>query len=382
MRNAIPITEFAPAERVSIEVVQRQAADVAESNEARTLLNVMQNVVLILNQQRQIVFASDNMLNLMSAPEYERILGLRPGEALNCIHARENAGGCGTTEFCSQCGVVKAILKSLQGQRGVEECRITRMINCQSAAMDLMVVATPFHHHDELYSLVSVMDISHLKRRQALERVFFHDLINSAGGLVGLMDIMKQTAPPAMQKHLDLARITLNEMMEEVLAQKDLAAAERNEYSATCVPIRSEEVLNEIVTLYQNHPVSRARRICLSPKTVAAEFSSDPILLKRVLGNMIKNALEAVPSGETVTVGCDRIDGSLQFWVQNPAFMPRDVQLQVFSRSFSTKEHGRGLGTYSIKLLTERYLKGSVRFETTPEQGTTFFVNLPLVLPA
>jgi hypothetical protein len=50
MRNAIPITEFAPAERVSIEVVQRQAADVAESNEARTLLNVMQNVVLILNQ--------------------------------------------------------------------------------------------------------------------------------------------------------------------------------------------------------------------------------------------------------------------------------------------------------------------------------------------
>lgn len=378
MRNAIPLTEFAPAERVSIEVVQRQAADVAESNEARTLLNAMQNVVLILNQQRQIVFASDNLLSLMPAQEYERILGLRPGEALDCIHAREKAGGCGTTEFCSQCGAVKAILKSLQGQRGVEECRITRMINCQSAAMDLMVVATPFHHHDELYSLVSVIDISHLKRRQVLERIFFHNLINSAGGLVGLMDLMKETAPPAMQKDLELARVTLNDMVEEVLAQKDLAAAERNEYSATRVPIRSDEILKEVVSLYQNHPVSRARQLCLSPKTVAAGFSNDPILLKRVLGNLIKNALEAVPQGETVTVGCDRIDGSLQFWVQNPTFMPRDVQLQVFSRSFSTKGHGRGLGTYSIKLLTERYLKGTVRFQTTPEQGTTFFINLPI----
>ena len=378
MRNAVPITGFAPAERVSIEVIQRQAAEVVDSSEARTLLHSMQNVVLILNQQRQIVFASENMLNLMSAQEYKRILGLRPGEALDCIHAREKAGGCGTTEFCSQCGAVKAVLRSLQGERGVEECRLTRMINCQAAAMDLMVVATPFHHHDELYSLVSVIDISHLKRRQALERIFFHDLINSAGGLVGLMEVMKSTAPPVMQKDLELARITVHDMLEEVLAQKDLAAAERNEYSAAYVPIRSDEILKEVVNLYQNHPVSRARQLCLSPKTVATGFSNDPILLKRVLGNMIKNALEAVPQGETVTVGCDRINGSLQFWVQNPTFMPRDIQLQIFSRSFSTKDHGRGLGTYSIKLLTERYLKGSVRFQTTPEQGTTFFVNLPI----
>ena len=382
MRNAVPITEFAPAERVSIEVIQRQATDILDSDDARSLLNAMQNVVLILNQQRQIVFASENSLNLMSAQEYEQILGLRPGEALDCIHAQEKEGGCGTTEFCSQCGAVKAILKSLQGQRGAEECRITRLINCKTAAMDLMVVATPFHHRGELYSLVSVVDISHLKRRQALERVFFHDLINSAGGLAGLMDIMKSTAPPAMQKDLELAQVTLHDMVEEVLAQKDLTAAERDEYRATYMPIRAHEILNEVVRLYQNHPVCRARQLCLSPKTVAVGFSSDPILLKRILGNLVKNALEAIQQGETVTVGCDQINGSLQFWVHNPTVMPREVQLQVFSRSFSTKDTSRGLGTYSVKMLTERYLKGTVRFHTTPEQGTIFFINLPLVLPA
>lgn len=38
--------------------------------------------------------------------------------------------------------------------------------------------------------------------------------------------------------------------------------------------------------------------------------------------------------------------------------LPLLVQLQIFNRSFSTKGKGRGTGTYSMKLLTKRYLKG------------------------
>ncbi len=57
--------------------------------------------------------------------------------------------------------------------------------------------------------------------------------------------------------------------------------------------------------------------------------------------------------------------------------MPREVQLQIFQRSFSTKGLGRGLGTYSVRLLTERYLKGSVSFTSSAEFGTTFRVRCP-----
>lgn len=66
------------------------------------------------------------------------------------------------------------------------------------------------------------------------------------------------------------------------------------------------------------------------------------------------------------------------FEVHNDSFIPREIQLQVFQRSFSTKGEGRGLGTYSIKLLTERYLNGSVEFESSIESGTTFRVVYPL----
>jgi sensor histidine kinase regulating citrate/malate metabolism len=51
--------------------------------------------------------------------------------------------------------------------------------------------------------------------------------------------------------------------------------------------------------------------------------------------------------------------------------------LQLFQRSFSTKGEGRGLGTYSIKLLTERILNGKVSFTSSMDDGTTFRVLIP-----
>ncbi len=63
--------------------------------------------------------------------------------------------------------------------------------------------------------------------------------------------------------------------------------------------------------------------------------------------------------------------------MNNPGEMPRQVQLQVFQRSFTTKGRGRGLGTYSMRLLTERYLGGRVSFASSPTEGVTFRAVYP-----
>jgi sensor histidine kinase regulating citrate/malate metabolism len=57
--------------------------------------------------------------------------------------------------------------------------------------------------------------------------------------------------------------------------------------------------------------------------------------------------------------------------------MTREVQLQVFRRSFSTKGRGRGFGTYYAKLVAGRYLKGTVSFQSSAAEGTVFSVSLP-----
>jgi sensor histidine kinase regulating citrate/malate metabolism len=97
---------------------------------------------------------------------------------------------------------------------------------------------------------------------------------------------------------------------------------------------------------------------------------------------MLKNALEAGREGDKVTLGFMQQGQQVQFRVHNCAFIQKDVQLQLFQRSFSTKGHGRGIGTYGMRLLAEQFLSGRVDFESTPEDGTTFRLILPQNLPA
>ena len=65
---------------------------------------------------------------------------------------------------------------------------------------------------------------------------------------------------------------------------------------------------------------------------------------------MVTNAFEAADEGETVRIACERGLDSGIFRVHNSNAIPRVVQLRIFQRSFSTKERGRGIGTYSMKL--------------------------------
>jgi signal transduction histidine kinase len=120
------------------------------------------------------------------------------------------------------------------------------------------------------------------------------------------------------------------------------------------------------------HEVANKKSIVIHKKSVDCVLETDRILLHRILINLMKNALEATDEGGIVTVGTlDKTD-EVRFWVKNDLIIPREIQLQIFQRSFSTKGAGRGIGTYSIRLLTENYLKGTVSFVSNEEEGTIF----------
>jgi signal transduction histidine kinase len=137
--------------------------------------------------------------------------------------------------------------------------------------------------------------------------------------------------------------------------------------------------MHDICDAYKNQDAARSKTLGVDQDSVEIEFLTDPTLLRRVVGNMVKNGLEASGENETVQLSCRSSKTGIEFLVHNPRFMPRHVQLQVFQRSFSTKGPNRGLGTYSMKLLGEQYLRGKVSFTSYPEGGTTFKIWLPLV---
>ena len=142
-------------------------------------------------------------------------------------------------------------------------------------------------------------------------------------------------------------------------------------------PVLISEILESVVELYRHHTVARGRTIEASAAQ-AGELETDPVLLRRVIGNLVKNALEAIPEGATVTVEGELQDGQAVFRVRNPGVIPEAVQKQIFQRSFSTKgTPGRGIGTHSVRLLTENCLGGKVWFDSRAPEGTVFTVVIP-----
>jgi signal transduction histidine kinase len=168
-----------------------------------------------------------------------------------------------------------------------------------------------------------------------------------------------------------------NELLEEIMSQRALAFAENGDLMPNITSFSSLEMLNETVSYLDFHSVAKNKIITVDENAALQFISTDKVLLKRVLINLLKNALEASPANAIVTLDCYKKGDAVVFTVHNVNYMSGAVQSQVFQRSFSTKGSGRGLGTYSIKLLTERYLLGSVYFSTTEKNGTTFFVTIP-----
>jgi sensor histidine kinase regulating citrate/malate metabolism len=93
---------------------------------------------------------------------------------------------------------------------------------------------------------------------------------------------------------------------------------------------------------------------------------------------MLKNALEAVRPGQSVYLeGVCHGDGRWGIVVKNPGVIPRDVLLQLFKRSYSTKGNNRGLGTYSMRLLGEQYLQGHITVQSDLHHDTVFSFWFP-----
>jgi signal transduction histidine kinase len=151
---------------------------------------------------------------------------------------------------------------------------------------------------------------------------------------------------------------------------------ESGDYSISLLTLQALEMVQLVASEYRAHPVAMDKAVIVDPGSMNLPVKADFALLKRVLGNMVKNALEATPGGGSIRMGVRPEGSRAVFWVHNDQAMPDPVKLQVFKRSFSTKGEGRGLGTYSVKLFTENYLHGAVGFASSHGDGTTFWISL------
>jgi len=375
-----PATYFAPAGRATPEQLTALSEFIENEPLFNAVLEAADGYVMVLNEQRQVLAANRSLLDALKENSSSCLLGNRPGEVLGCIHAHDGPDGCGTSKACESCGAAIAILDSQCEGRPINgECLATIRKNDKTESREFRVRATPVAMAGHSLTVLVFIDISGEKRREALERVFFHDILNTVGGLMGwsgLLECVDDLDPREAAQRILALSIRLKQEIENQwrLNQAESATLELNPETA---PV--ERVLATLTMLFETHPVSINKTLDIDAPAPEATITTDVSLLTRVLANMIKNALEAIAENKAVRVWFEPIDGGGgAFHVRNPGVIPDAVARRIFQRSFSTKaETGRGIGAYSMKLFGEDYLGGKVTFTSHMPEGTTFSITLP-----
>ncbi|MFW5782407.1 MAG: ATP-binding protein [Candidatus Muiribacteriaceae bacterium] len=365
-------------ERKPKEDIMRQYKMLHSKDMFEKILNSLPHSVIIVNDHNQMVFSNQVLLGKIDAKDIFEILSRRPGELFTCVNADKTDGGCGTSEACKYCNILSTLTRAQEQKIKVEdEASLVIKKGDYEVNLDFLVAVTPIMFNDINFYIITLTDISGEKRKQQLESIFFHDIINSVGGIKGLLDISLENTKTDKKKIFRYISKAVDNLLEEIRVQKDLITAEKHQLEVNFEQLSSLKLLKYSVINIESHEIAMHKNILLEDSD-DVEFQSDFVLLNRIIINMLKNALEAQKKGDTIRTGCKREGDSVVFYVRNSAYIPEEVQHQIFQRNFSTKEHGRGLGCYSMKIIGEWYLEGEISFESDRQFGTVFYLKVPV----
>ncbi len=226
------------------------------------------------------------------------------------------------------------------------------------------------------------------KERRHLVNMFAHDLKTPVVGMAGLVQrLVLGKGGPLSQGQMTYLQTIAKEMRRlEKLINNFLEFARLDLHILTPSPsaLQVGKECQEVMTLLQ--PMAEAKSIDLQaqfPQEVLV-LPADPLLFRRVLENLLENAIKYSPPKTTVTLKFQKEGPEVRFAVQDqgPGIPPDDLPhlFEIFSRgSDAGEEPGFGLGLATVKRIIDAH-GGRIWVDTPEGKGTTFFFTLPLVV--
>lgn len=152
-------TVFAPPGRADLLQLSDQRQAIIEDPAILAAINSVPDMILVLNSHLQIVAVNRPLLATFGVADQAILVGMRPGEAIRCIHSSEGPDGCGTSETCLTCGASVTIRASRKNDtQAVGECRIV-ISSGGETTLDMEVTATPLDVAGIPFTVFALRDI-------------------------------------------------------------------------------------------------------------------------------------------------------------------------------------------------------------------------------
>jgi PAS domain S-box-containing protein len=221
--------------------------------------------------------------------------------------------------------------------------------------------------------------------------VMSHELRTPMNGVLGMLGAMAEASlPPEQTEQLQIARSSADSLLVILNDILDMSKIEAGKVELEIASFELAPVVRSVIHLYAQR--AREKGIILDSRIgddVPLWLTGDSGRIRQILANLVSNAVKFTSTGSViVSVQMQGMaangDVSLRFAVADTGLgIPLEAQSQVFGRfnqldaSYTRRFGGTGLGLSICRSLAE-LMAGTMSFESVPDKGTTFFLDISL----
>ena len=236
----------------------------------------------------------------------------------------------------------------------------------------------------------NILELKHLnKTKDRILRVASHDLRNPLAAIAGLADFLKEdcegfsAAQREIVESIDEASKSVVLLLNELL---DFSTFESGKQELNMETLDLCRLVTNLVPLFRGEAERKNIGLSVDCTSELAPVRADRHQMRRVVDNLLSNALKFTPSGGRVTVRVIRESDEaicLQFDDTGPGIAATEVdRLFVEFGTTSNKptggERSTGLGLSICQRIVHAH-EGIINFENLPEGGARFSVILPVL---
>jgi PAS domain S-box-containing protein len=207
-----------------------------------------------------------------------------------------------------------------------------------------------------------------------------HDIRNPLQSIIGELFLAKNELGELPETETKKSLLASVNSIEEQTLYINKIVADLQDFAKPLTPAIVETNLEETIqTVILALEVPKSVRITHSFAKPFPMLKTDPLFIKRILANLIRNGIQAMETkGGELAIHTFPRDQSVIIAVSDTGTgIPEQAKEKIFKPLFTTKSKGQGFGLAVVKKLAEG-LGGNVSFETQAGRGTTFIVELPL----
>jgi signal transduction histidine kinase len=233
-----------------------------------------------------------------------------------------------------------------------------------------------------------------LKEKEELERVkadltnmIVHDLKGPLGGILTVtqLALRKRGAVPAVHaRHFEQIQRSARDLMRMIENLLEIDQLEEGRLDLRVEPVEPAQLLAECADEFRAAAEASGQTLEVTVDDDVPVIVTDRWLLRRVLNNLIVNAIRHSGAAGRIDLGAVLREGKVLLRVQDRGCgIPEDERATLFLKGVRRRRHARrddtGLGLVFCKMAVER-MGGAIAVESAPNAGTAFTVTLPTAI--